>query len=215
MTRQSEPTVHIVDDDDAVRDALGELLNSVGFSSRAFASANEFLPHLESDPSGCILLDVRMPGIDGLQLHQTLLQRDCLMPVIFVTSHGDVPMAVDALHQGAFDFIEKPWREQTLLDSVRRAMDYDAKRRQHNQMKSAITERLRNLSQRERQVLDGILRGQTSKAIALNLGLSRKTVDQHRAHVMAKMAAENIVNLVCDAMAAGICPEPSTAPPQR
>jgi FixJ family two-component response regulator len=173
------PTVFVVDDDDALRDSVRVLLESAGLKSEGFASAREFLDAWRDAP-GCVLLDVRMPGMSGLKLQDELAERAWRTPVVFVTGHGDVPMAVETLKKGAFDFLQKPYRDSELLECVRRALAADAERRRHDANFEALTPR-------EREVLDLILVGRTTRAIAAALGVSEKTVEFHRAGIMRKL----------------------------
>lgn len=175
------PTVFVVDDDEALRDSVRVLLASAGLPSEGYASAQEFLGAC-SDAPGCVLLDVRMPGMSGLKLQDELARRSYETPIVFVTGHGDVPMAVEALKKGAFDFIEKPYRDSELLDCVNRALAADAERR-------CARAFLDPLTPREREVLARILAGRTGRAIAAELGVSGKTIEFHRARVMAKLGA--------------------------
>lgn len=192
----TEPTVFIVEDDDAMRDALQVLVRSVGMRTYAYAAAEEFLARFVSEQAGCLLLDVRMPGIDGLELQRQLAAREVNIPIIFLTGHGDVPMAVQAMQQGAVDFITKPFREQALLDSIKRAVERDAHRRRRQAECAGINSRLASLTTREREVLDLVVAGRHNKAIAAKLGLSHKTIEFHRKRIMAKMQAESSMHLL-------------------
>ena len=171
--------VFVVDDDDALRDSLRVLLGSAGLESEAFGSAEQFLAEYHGAP-GCLLLDVRMPGMSGLQLQAELAARKVRAPVVFMTGHGDVPMAVQAIKEGALDFIEKPYRDEDLLERVRRALEVDAERRRAESALDALT-------QREREVLDQVLAGRTGRAMAEALGVSAKTIEFHRARIMQKL----------------------------
>jgi len=199
----TDATVFVIDDDEAVRGALGMLLRSVGLQTLSFASADEFLNALESEWSGCLVLDIRMPGMSGLELHETLLKRGCRLPVIFITGHGDVAMAVRAMKTGAFDFIEKPFNDQDLLDRIHRALSLEADQRVRNQLCGEARERLQGLTPREKEIMDRIVDGQANKVIAIELGLSERTVELHRAHVMNKMQASSVAELVRLALIAG------------
>ena len=199
----TDTTVFVIDDDEAVRGALALLLRSVGLQAMSFAAADAFLAAFEPEWSGCIVLDIRMPGMSGLELHETLLKRGCLLPVIFITGHGDVPMAVRAMKTGAFDFIEKPFNDQDLLDRIHRALSFEADQRGRNQLRGEVQERLQSLTPREKEIMDRIVDGQANKVIAMDLGLSERTVELHRAHVMNKMQAASVAELVRLALAAG------------
>jgi FixJ family two-component response regulator len=190
------PLAYVVDDDAGVRASLRSLLKSVGIPAVTYASAQEFLASYHPAQPGCLLLDVRMPGMNGLELQIELNLRGAMIPVIFLTGHGDVPMAVEAMQHGAFDFLQKPYREQALLDSVQRAMARDRVNREALEELDRIRTRLSSLTARERQVLDLMMQGTSNKALATQLSLSQRTVEIHRAHVMDKMAAYSIAQLV-------------------
>lgn len=192
----TEPTAFVVDDQESMRRAIQDLFTSVGMAVETFGSAAEFLAAYDPARPGCLVLDIRMPGMDGLELQQTLKTRGVTLPIVFLTGHGDVAMAVQAMHAGAVGFIEKPFREQQLLECAKRAIQADAEQRRGQARRAELQQRLARLTAREQQVLDGVLAGRTSKAVAAELGLSRKTVDQHRARVMAKLQADNVVDLV-------------------
>lgn len=196
----SEPTVFVVDDDQAVLDSLGLLLRSMNVRSRLFGSGQAFLDAWRDDWSGCLVLDIRMPGMSGMELHRHLLERHATMPVIFVTGHGDVPMAVEALHNGAFDFIQKPYRDQELLDRINQALAWDEAHRSEENHKRSLQERLETLTPREREVMECVVRGLANKVIAMDLDLSQRTVEIHRARVMEKMQARSLAELVRMAM---------------
>lgn len=192
----NEPSVHVVDDDEAVRDSLRLLLVSVGLPSRLFESAQDFLDQYSEDWRGCIVLDIRMPGMSGMELQQQLGSRKCSMPIIFVTGHGDVPMAVEAMHSGAFDFIQKPFRDQELLDRINQALGWDDQHHSEKEQRNEVQERASSLTPREREVMECVVRGQANKVIAMDLGLSQRTVEIHRARVMEKMQARSLADLV-------------------
>lgn len=189
-------TVFIVDDDDGVRRALGTLMESVGYHYAAFPSATEFLRNYDSATPGCLVLDIRMPEMSGLELQQELSRRGCHVPVIFVTGHGDVPMAVDAMKKGAFDFVQKPFRDQDLLDRVNRALQSDTVQRQEIAGRDEVLQRFATLTAREKEVMHLIVEGKANKVIALDLGLSERTVEIHRARVMEKMKVRSVAQLV-------------------
>lgn len=188
--------VYIVDDDDAVRASIRLLIRSVGLDARVHASAQEFLSSYDPRDAGCLLLDVRMPGMSGLDLQQELNRRGATIPVVFITGHGDVPMAVEAMQQGAFDFLQKPFRDQDLLDRVQRALARDAESRDRLAGRASIRARLATLTPREKEVMDLITRGKANKVVGADLGVSQRTVEIHRAHVMEKMHAGSLAELV-------------------
>ena len=192
----TEPTVFIVDDDPALRDSLLWLIGSIGLRGETFASAEEYLEQFSPDRHGCLLLDVRMPGLSGLELNERLSKERGAPPVIILTGHGDVPMAVRALKAGAFDFIEKPFSDQILLERIHKALLLDERRRAELEQVLSVEERLATLTAREREVFEVVVEGKPNKVIASDLGLSQKTVEVHRAHVMDKMRAESLAALV-------------------
>jgi FixJ family two-component response regulator len=189
-------TVFVVDDDAAVRSSLALLLGSVSLAAVTFDSAAAFLAGLRPEACGCIVLDIRMPGMSGLELQQQLKQRGCPLPVIFITGHGDVSMAVQAMREGALDFIEKPFRDQELLDRVNQALELDRARRRRDDQVLQLRERFAGLTPREHEVMLRIARGQANKVIAIELGLSERTVEIHRAKVMQKTSARSLAELV-------------------
>ncbi len=191
-----ESIVFIVDDDEAVRDSLRWLMESVGLRAESYDSANAFLENCRSDQAGCLLLDIRMPGMSGLDLQERLSGHGIELPVIIITGHGDVPMAVRALKNGAFDFIEKPFNDQLLLDCVNRAIVQDGERRRNLAYGAALRGRFALLTPREREVLELVVEGTPNKLIAAELGVSQKTVEAHRARVMEKLAADSLSHLV-------------------
>jgi FixJ family two-component response regulator len=189
-------SVFVVDDDDAVRNSLRMLLKSAGMQAEAYASAQEFLSTYHISQPGCLVLDVRMPGMSGLEMQHELNVRGATIPVIFITGHGDIPMAVEAMQHGAFDFLQKPFRDQELLDRVQRALVRDTEYRARLRQTDRIRERLASLSPREREVLDLVTQGKANKMVAGDLGVSQRTVEIHRAHVMQKMEAGSLAELV-------------------
>jgi len=191
-----EPTVFVVDDDPAVRDALRLLIRSVQLEVEVFASAHDFLRAIDGERAGCLVLDIRMPGMSGLELQERLAEEGVGLPVIMITGHGDVPMAVRALKTGAFDFIEKPFNDQVLLDCVKRALELDAKRRQEQYSRAQLRHKLAQLTPRERQVLDMVVQGKSNKVMAAELGVSQKTIEAHRAKVMEKTQARSLSELM-------------------
>jgi two-component system response regulator FixJ len=200
----SEGIVHVIDDDDAVRESLEFLLRSAKVSVRTYDSAVTFLECSLNPRSGCIITDVRMPGIDGIELLRRLQERDVRVPVIIITGHGDVPLAVEAMRIGAMDFLEKPFDDEVLLSSVRSALSRHEKGAQEGAERAAIQERLAALSNRERQVLEGLIAGYPNKTIAYDLGISPRTVEIYRANVMTKREAKSLSELVRLALVAGI-----------
>jgi FixJ family two-component response regulator len=191
-----EPEVFLIDDDRAVRDSLGLLLKSMGTKARLFDSAQAFLDAWDPAMCGCMVLDIRMPGMSGMELQQRLKAMRCGLPVIFITGHGDVPMAVEAMHHGAFDFIQKPFRDQELLDRINQALAWDAEHRSGEDRRRVVRERYASLTPREREVMDCVVRGLANKVIAMDLDLSQRTVEIHRARVMEKMEARSLADLV-------------------
>ncbi len=189
-------TVFIVDDDSAIRHAMQLLFRSVGMAAEVFASGDQFLADHDPARSGCLVLDIRMPGLGGLDLQERLLARGSRLPIIFVTGHADVPMAVEAMQKGAFDFIQKPFREQELLERVAAALDQDQRMRDADKQKSGIAARHAKLTNREREVMDLVVTGKPNKVIAWELGTSSRTVEIHRSRVMEKMAAQSLADLV-------------------
>ena len=189
-------TVFVVDDDKAVRKGLRILMKSVGLAVETFASAREFLDAYDPDRPGCLVLDVRMPGMSGLELQARLAEQAIEIPIIFLSAHGDVPMAVRAVKMGALDFIEKPFRHQVLLDLIQQAIEKDAQDRREREKQQSVHMRLELLTERERQVLDLVVAGEPNKAIADDLGISEKTVEFHRSNVMKKMGVYSLPDLV-------------------
>ncbi|HJS92309.1 MAG TPA: response regulator transcription factor [Steroidobacteraceae bacterium] len=211
MAKKSPPTVFVVDDDESVRGSLRFLLRSAGLESRAFGSAQEFLASYDAAQPGCLVLDVRMPGMNGLELQQELNLRGAIIPVIFITGHGDIPMAVEAMQHGAHDFLQKPFRDEDLIERVRRALAKDAKARASLEEHKAIRGRLDSLTPREREVLALMARGKPNKIMAHELGVSQRTVEIHRARVMEKSGAASLAELVRMVMDV----EPELAPPRQ
>jgi two-component system, LuxR family, response regulator FixJ len=191
-----QTTVFVVDDDDGMRRALDALLSTVGFRTALFARPSEFLSNFHADAPGCLVLDIRMPEMSGLELQQRLNAMGSMLPVIFVTGHGDVPMAVQAMKEGAFEFIQKPFRDQELLDRVNHALQLDAENRGTLAMRAEVQHHLESLTPRERQVMDLVVDGAANKVIAIDLELSERTVEIHRAKVMEKMHARSVAHLV-------------------
>ena len=194
--KERSPIVFIVDDDEAVRSSLRLLLKSVGLVPTALGSAREFLDKYDPAQPGCLVLDVRMPGMSGIELQETLNRQGAVIPVIFITGHGDVPMAVEAMQAGAFDFLQKPFRDQDLIDRIQRALEKDRVSRSELNERSFIRERLESLTPREREVLTLVTSGKPNKIMAADLGVSQRTVEIHRARVMEKMGASSLAQLV-------------------
>jgi len=192
----SEPTVFIVDDDHAVARSLRWLIETVRLRVETFSSAQAFLDGYDSSKPGCLVLDVRMPGMSGLDLQERLAARRIHVPIIFITGHGDVQMAVRAVQSGAFDFVEKPFNDQDLLDRIQKAITFDAGQRVRDAQRMQLRSLFAGLTPREREVLDLVVEGMSNKAIANSLGLSAKTVEVHRAKVMEKMHARSVSDLV-------------------
>ena len=202
------PTVFVVDDDQAMRDSLQFLIGSVGLPVECHASAEAFLEAYDASRPGCIVLDVRMPGLSGLELLERLEEDRFRPPVVLITGHGDIPMSVRALKAGAFDFIEKPFSDQVLLERIQQALAHDGERRDDLAQVVEIEERYGRLTNREREVFGIVVEGKPNKVIASELGLSQKTIEVHRAHVMEKMRAESFADLVKMAMRIGKTGEP-------
>jgi FixJ family two-component response regulator len=188
--------VYIVEDDDAVRESLQLVLESVGHKAHAYPNANAFLDAYNADMAGCMVLDIRMPGMNGMELQRKLNERNSMLPIIFVTGHGDVPMAVEAMQQGAFDFVQKPYREQELLEKIARAFEVDKANRESLQHRQQIGARLQSLTPRELDVLRLMIEGKANKVIAIDLDISQRTVEIHRARVMEKLEANSLAHLV-------------------
>jgi two-component system, LuxR family, response regulator FixJ len=192
----NEPTVFIVDDDNEVREAIALLMDSVGLPNETFDSAWTYLARFEPERPGCLVLDVRMRQMSGLELQERLAEEPIHPPVIIITGHGDVPMAVRAVKNGAVDFIEKPFNDQSLLDAVHRAIEIDAEQRGHALEIASVQERMERLTKREREVLDQIVVGKRNKVIAADLGISQSTVEAHRAKVMEKLEVRSLSELM-------------------
>ena len=192
----NEQVVHVVDDDLAVRQSLSFLLASDGLPVRLHESASAFLDAMKDAATGCIVTDVRMPGIDGIELIRRLKERGITLPVIVITGHADVPMAVEAMKEGAIDFLEKPFGDEVFLTTVREALSRHEKSSHQDAQVAQIQARFEALSERERQVLDGLVAGKANKVIAYDLGISPRTVEIYRANVMAKMQARSLSELV-------------------
>jgi len=194
MTKKG--TVFIVDDDEGVREGLSLLLEAVEQPCELYSSAIDFLEAYDPSKRGCLVLDIRMPGMSGLDLQEALNERESQLPIIFITGHGDVPMAVDAMRCGALDFIRKPFREQDLLDSINAALEYDAGERDLSLEHQALCDRLSSLTERESEVFHRVAAGDRSREIGIALGISERTVEAHRAQIMKKLGARTLAQLV-------------------
>ncbi|MBA0224323.1 DNA-binding response regulator [Stenotrophomonas maltophilia] len=190
------PIVYVVDDDPSVRAALEDLLASMGLQVRAFASTQAFLEHALEDAPACLVLDVRMPGQSGLEFHRTMGNHGLQLPVVFITGHGDIAMGVNAIKDGAIEFLTKPFRDQELLDAIHKGIEIDRQRRREDEALGALQLRWHTLNAGEREVVGGVVRGRLNKQIAADLGVSEITVKVRRAQVMRKMGARTLVDLV-------------------
>ena len=195
-------TVFVVDDDQAMRSSLKWLIESVGMSVETYSSADEFIREYYPGRAGCLLLDIRMPGMSGLELQEHFVQHQIKIPIIIITGHGDVPLAVRAMKAGAVDFIEKPFNDELLLESIRNALLLDVEQRSTQSERAEIATRLAHLTPREHEVMEMVTDGRSNKEIAVTLGVSAKTVEAHRARVMEKMQADSLAGLVKMAMLA-------------
>jgi len=206
---QPEPIVYVIDDDDAVRQSLEFLLKTAGISARSFDSAKAFLEVMPQIQSGCIITDVRMPEITGIDLLRLVKESKRDFPVIVITGHGDIALAVEAMKMGAIDFLEKPFDDDALLTAVRAALSTEADVAKHKAELADIHDKLAALSNRERQALEGLVAGKANKVIAFDLGISPRTVEIYRANLMTKMSANSLSDLVRMAMTAGILESPT------
>lgn len=191
-----EQQVFIIDDDEAVRDSMSMLLESIDLPHQCFSSATEFLDSFDGSQRGCLVLDIRMPGMSGLELQQRLTEKKAHLPIIFISGHGDVPMAVEAMRQGALDFMRKPVREQELLDRIQEALNYEAGLRNIIFDREQTAKKLSTLTIREREVFDRVAEGHANKVIGFELGISERTVEVHRSQVMKKLEARSLAQLV-------------------
>ena len=197
----AEPVVFVVDDDDAVRDSLKMLLGAAGYRVRVFESAVRFLAECGTPGNGCLIVDIRMPDMDGLELQQELVQRGVRLPTVVITGHGDVPLAVKAMKNGAVDFIEKPFSREILLSAVEKAFEAGPAETGSSAEAQEVRDRLATLTEREREVYEAVVTGKQSKTIAFELGCSPRTVEVHRARMMHKMQARSLQSLVRMAIA--------------
>jgi hypothetical protein len=203
VMKEKITTVFVVDDDEAVRTSLKLLLRSVDLPVETCTSAQEFLDRFDADRPGCLVLDIRMPGMSGLELQERLNAMHAMIPVVFITGHGDVPMAVEAMQHGAVDFIQKPFRDQDLLDRINQALEKDRENRAGLRERDNIRAHIADLTPREKEVLDLVTAGKANKVIAGDLDVSQRTVEIHRARVMEKMGASSLAHLVRMVIAAG------------
>jgi len=197
-----EQTVFVVEDDDAVRDSLQLLLHAEGYQTRGYPNALEFLQENVGQLKGCLILDIRMPEMTGMELHKKLVALRCPLPIIFVTGHGDVALAVEAMRQGAIDFIQKPYREKELLDKVKEALLLDLNQQQALQYKDELLRRIASLTPRESEIMEMMVEGNANKVIAIDLNISQRTVEIHRSRVMQKMGTHSLAQLVQMVLAA-------------
>jgi two-component system response regulator FixJ len=194
--KEVAPTVFIVDDDSGIRSSIRVLMKSVGLPAMPYPSAKEFLDAYHPHQPGCLVLDIRMPGMSGLELQEALNERGAVIPVIFITGHGDVPMAVEAMRHGAFEFLQKPFRDQDLIDRIQKALARDQETRVSLREHGKTRARIASLTPREREVLELLTSGKANKMMAQDMGLSQRTIEIHRAHVMEKMGAKSVAQLV-------------------
>ena len=193
---EEQPVVFVIDDDASVREALEDLLRSVGIEVRSFRSAQDFMRSERQDAPGCLVLDVRLPGLSGLEFQRELVKSGSHLPIIFLTAHADIPMTVAAMKSGAVEFLTKPFREQELLDAIQLAIERDRTRRRDTTALAEVQKRFEALTSREREVMGHVVVGRVNKQIAADLDVSEMTVKIHRSHVMQKMQARSLVDLI-------------------
>ena len=191
-----EQLVYIVDDDEDVREGFGLLMETVGQPFKSYATALAFLEEYHAGMRGCLVLDIRMPRMSGLELQQKLNEKGSLLPIIFITGHGDIPLAVEAMRRGALDFIRKPFREQNLLDRINEALDIEDGKRRTQADRQHVLDLFNSLSDREREVLELVAEGKMNKVVAQDLGISERTVEVHRSHIMHKLGIQTLAQLV-------------------
>jgi two-component system response regulator DctR len=195
-----EPTVNIVDDDEAVRDSIAELVTSVGLRAAAFESAQQFLDHYDPVQPGCLVADVRMAHMSGDLLQERLNAIGASIPIVFISGHGDIPVAIKVIKAGAVDFVQKPYRDHQLLESINEALARDASQRSAASARDGFAERVSKLSEREREVMDLVVKGMSSKAIAQALAISYRTVELHRSHILDKLGVRTAAELIGQAI---------------
>lgn len=193
---KEQQVVSIIDDDEDVRDSLVELIDSIGLQTKSYVSAINFLDEADINQAGCILVDVRMPGMSGIELQYKLKELGAIQPLIIMTGHGDITMAVQAMKNGAFEFLQKPFRDQELLDCIAKALEKDGESRNRLQTQQVIQEMVNELTMREREVVDRVLEGKANKIIAKELEISGRTVEIHRSHAMEKLGVKSVAELV-------------------
>ncbi|MHC4758553.1 MAG: response regulator transcription factor [Planctomycetota bacterium] len=193
---KSDAVVYVVDDEKQIRDSLTMLLKTMGLEVESYSNAHDFLENYNPEQHGCLVLDVRMPGMSGLELQAQLGSERINIPIIIITGHGDIPMAVEAINMGALDFIEKPFRDQDLLDDIQKAIKLDLENKKKLKEQKKWKEAFSNLTSREREIVRELVLGKTNKLIAYELGISPKTVDFHRANIMDKLGFESVVELI-------------------
>ena len=209
---EPQPIVFIIDDDISVREGISDLLRSIGLGVQTYASTQEFVSGNRPDARGCIILDVRLPGRSGLEFQQTLGELGIRLPVIFISAHGDIPISVRAMKSGAIEFLTKPINEQQLLDAVQAGIELDRANRQDNALTTELRARFDSLTSREREIMSLVVSGKLNKQIGFQVGLSEMTIKVHRSHVMQKMQAKSVVDLVRMADKLGVSPPKAKAP---
>lgn len=202
MSEETKPLIYIVDDDPSIRDMIELMVDSVGYDYRSFEDASSFLGEFE-DVHGCLLLDIRMPGMSGMMLQEKLNEQRAMIPIIFITGHGNITMAVEAMQHGAFDFMEKPFREFDLLSKIDKALAQDEQNRVDLTMQQEICERIATLTKREKEVMELVAKGLANKVIAIDLNIAQGTVEIHRSRIMSKMKARSLAHLMRMLMVAG------------